>query len=318
MRSDLARRSKSSVSDIDICKLELLLRQIIFRGNQVDQRLQIDGIEFETPTGGRSSSLVVKAIIRTRNGGKTIPAIIKISPRRLAEKEYTNYHQFVKWHLSHLFRVDVLGYGQTKEFGAIAYSFAFAEEGQSDSVTRYIQQNRYKDLMCIIPKIFELSNRGWYHPSVVEEGNGGLINWYKKRLLDFGQEIEGESAMGISRQEFDAVILQVFGGKFLEFNRTVEIEAERYPSYDQMSRKAPEKFQTCIVHGDFNSNNIIVSENTRGAPDRFVYIDFQDTGRGHVFFDFVAFETSLRWYFADDDKGQAIVREPGFFGKSLS
>ena len=40
-----------------------------------------------------------------------------------------------------------------------------------------------------------------------------------------------------------------------------------------------------------NSNNILISDN-----NDLVFIDFQDTGRGHVFEDFVVFETSIRLY----------------------
>jgi hypothetical protein len=44
---------------------------------------------------------------------------------------------------------------------------------------------------------------------------------------------------------------------------------------------------------------------TRGGrvqrlPDRFIFIDFQDTGRGHVFQDFVAFESSVRMNYGRD------------------
>ena len=53
---------------------------------------------------------------------------------------------------------------------------------------------------------------------------------------------------------------------------------------------------TTICHGDLNSNNVIVPLRGRGIT----FIDFQDTGRGHVFEDFVALESSVRLYFKVD------------------
>lgn len=46
-----------------------------------------------------------------------------------------------------------------------------------------------------------------------------------------------------------------------------------------------------VCHGDLNSNNIMVSDN-----NDITFIDFQETGRGHVFEDFVTLESSLRIY----------------------
>ena len=51
------------------------------------------------------------------------------------------------------------------------------------------------------------------------------------------------------------------------------------------------EFTSYICHGDLNSNNILISDN-----NDIVFIDFQNTGCGHVFEDFVVFESCLRLY----------------------
>ena len=62
-------------------------------------------------------------------------------------------------------------------------------------------------------------------------------------------------------------------------------------------------FSSCICHGDLNSNNVMVAEN-----DQAIFIDFQETGRGHVFEDFVTMEASVRLYHGDDAlKGQRLL-----------
>jgi aminoglycoside phosphotransferase (APT) family kinase protein len=54
------------------------------------------------------------------------------------------------------------------------------------------------------------------------------------------------------------------------------------------------RYLSCICHGDLNSNNVILSDD--GAV---IFIDFQETGRGHVFEDFVTMEASVRIHHKD-------------------
>jgi hypothetical protein len=56
----------------------------------------------------------------------SVPAVLKVSKREFAEKAITNYQRYVKWGVPYLWRVDVLGTGFNKHFGAIAYSFVMS------------------------------------------------------------------------------------------------------------------------------------------------------------------------------------------------
>ena len=50
-----------------------------------------------------------------------------------------------------------------------------------------------------------------------------------------------------------------------------------------------EDFSTCIIHGDLNTNNIIID-----SKGKWYLIDYAHTGRGHVFLDFINLELNIR------------------------
>src|SRR5690606_1055540 len=49
-------------------------------------------------------------------------------------------------------------------------------------------------------------------------------------------------------------------------------------------------YKSCILHGDLNSDNVILNRNNKIAA----LVDFQRTGRGHVFQDLASLEASVR------------------------
>jgi hypothetical protein len=52
------------------------------------------------------------------------------------------------------------------------------------------------------------------------------------------------------------------------------------------------EYQSCIIHGDLNTRNLFISQS--GQSHDVTLIDFSETGRGHVFYDFIVFEANLR------------------------
>ena len=80
-----------------------------------------------------------------------------------------------------------------------------------------------------------------------------------------------------------------------DYNIEIEIDEQktsiREPSHFLFSY-GDKSFLTTISHGDLNSNNILISND-----EAITFIDFQSTGRQHVFIDFVTFEHSIRMYY---------------------
>jgi hypothetical protein len=69
-------------------------------------------------------------------------------------------------------------------------------------------------------------------------------------------------------------------------------------------RKRP--YRSCILHGDLNSDNIIVADDPAGVT----VVDFQKTGRGHVYEDLIHVEASVRInYVRDASFGEILEKE---------
>jgi hypothetical protein len=69
-------------------------------------------------------------------------------------------------------------------------------------------------------------------------------------------------------------------------------------------RKRP--YRSCILHGDLNSDNIVVADQPAGVT----VVDFQKTGRGHVYEDLIHVEASVRInYVRDGSFGEILEKE---------
>ena len=63
--------------------------------------------------------------------------------RAVVYKEKENYLKYVKWYLPYTWRPELIGYAETKEIGALCYSFIYNDEVSFKSLTEYIKE---KDL----------------------------------------------------------------------------------------------------------------------------------------------------------------------------
>jgi Phosphotransferase enzyme family len=266
--------------------LDAMLRQVLFRGHGIDPLLTVGNMTLRATNGGRSESLVLKANIRTDQGASMMPTILKMSGRESARRERDNYEQYVKWHLSHQYRVDSLGYGETKDWGLFAYSFAFGDEVEPKAITNYIEDCEFTKLQGMIPRIFSLDGRKWYSPNVLKS-EVDLETYYSRRLFPRNDSTDRSAVV------FDNILTDVFAGKSdFSATRTV-IDDQEYPGRSLITAMAPRDYLSCICHGDLNSNNILVAAGAH-SEEQLVFIDFQDTGRGHVFHDFISFEAGIR------------------------
>ena len=260
-----------------------LFQQATFTSHDQDPGLRIEQVRLE-PLGGRSRSMVFRMSAVTGRedaGGGFVPAVIKVSSREDTLTELRNYAKYVRWSLPYTWRVDILGYGLTRDFGAVCYSFVLSDEREFDALTTLVRQAKYDKVEGILRLLFDAGRRHWYHPGMVE--SGGSINMrYQARYFPGVNDMERSTDvfMDVVQRQFGAII------------RGAEIEVQggrhRQPR-DLLFGRSHGDCLSCICHGDLNSDNIMVASN-----GGVVFIDFQDTGRGHVFEDFVRMEMSLR------------------------
>ncbi len=269
---------------------ESLVSQVLFFNHNSDNTI-IPKEAFFTPicdSGGKSGSFVSKLFGQNHKGEIiTVPAIFKISSKENALREKDNYDAFVKWILPYSCRVDILGFGITKSLGAICYSFIKSDYEDFDSLTKYMIDQNNKIIETAINEVFHPSKRHWYSKHFLSGGRN-INERYYSRYFGSG------SSKNLASKLFNDSVQTIFGAK-INSNYINVLDRDYVHPVDRLFGRPNGFYHTCICHGDLNSNNIIVSES-----GEFIFIDFQETGRGHVFEDFITLESSLRLYYPDD------------------
>ena len=271
--------------------VESLLAQVFSTDRPDDRSADINTVKLVPLSGGRSKSFVFKVDgWNTDTGLAAVPSVLKISPREDAQKELSNYHKYVKWLLPYTWRVDVLGTGQTKEYGAIAYSFILSGSQPIDSLTSYLRAGDSSTAYKVIEDIFSPDQQKWYAPAAISSAKG--LNEHYRQL--YFPTVESISKLD---DAFKFLVQKHVNGRVEPHLVRAFGETFRLPQA-ALFGKPHQEYLSCICHGDLNSNNIIVAKN--GAV---IFIDFQNTGRAHVFADFVNAEMSIRAYYELPENG---------------
>lgn len=278
-------------------QLTALIRQIMFSGHKPDPLMHPDEITLEPMSGGFSSSYVFKMIARnSKSGIVCVPSVVKISPREYAQQELDNYHRFVKWGIPYTWRVDLLGYGETKNYGAVAYSFILSESKKFEPLTELLRRRLDDKVTEVVDTLFSPEMRRWYGDQLIRP-QANLVERYVNRYF------RGAESKALSEKTFLSLTQSCFGAQITGNKISIAGESFDLP-LPALFGWPIVSYQSCICHGDMNSNNVMVAEN-----DQLIFIDFQETGRGHVFEDFVTMEASVRLYYGEDSlKGVELLR----------
>ena len=264
-----------------------LLKKITFTTHNANEITLVKKAHLYPMSGGFSSSIVFRMECETSQGVTIINSVLKCSPLKEANVEIENYLNYVKWYLPYTWRPEMLSYALGGKRGMICYSFAYNNEKPFTSLTEKIREANIEKLNHAISAVFSDSTKKWYSEENREPVNNSLRDYY----LDFyfrrySSKPPVYRAIYLSIEE----LVNQNGGR-VEGER-YSINGVSYPAakelvlYDSL-----QNFQTCIIHGDFNTNNIMISED-----NELIFIDFQETGIGHVFQDFIAFEICLKIY----------------------
>lgn len=269
----------------ELRELNALLAQVTFTGHDTDTQITPDTVRISKLAGGLSGSKVYRFnSFNSRSKLESVPAVLKVSAHEWATAEINNYNKFVKWGLPYSWRVDVLGTGTTRKFGAVAYSFVPGEQGVDfNSLTYFLERGDYDITEGVIEKIFSPTMRRWYGDELLEN-KPNIVEHY------LGRYFRASNAKVTSSKEFQSICATTFRAN--SYGTTVEVDGVKFIEPTARLFGTPmDGFLSCICHGDLNSNNVIVSN----AKD-VIFIDFQETGRGHVFEDFVTMESSVRLF----------------------
>lgn len=291
---------ENAASRIRMRDIQSMLAQVFFVGHGIDGGAMPTKAVLSPLSGGRSSSMVYKLLgLNKSDAPITVPAVLKISPIENAIREKLNYDEFVKWILPYSWRVDVLGFGIAKSWGAICYSFIKSGYDDFDALTKFVLDGDRSVISAIVQKVFNPNMRHWYSQNFL--GFSDSINErYQSRYFPT-VSIRNEAG-----KIFDKTISGLFGGNVEKGCIRIFGKKISHP-LDTLFGQPNGSYHSCICHGDMNTNNLIVS-----SSGEVIFIDFQQTGRGHVFEDFVTLEASIRINFSLQEK-QLSEKEWGEF-----
>lgn len=258
-----------------------LVSQIFGDLSSTASQFQPVKVKLRPITGGYSGSLVTIAELQGEDPAlQYVKTVIKFSLVDWATDEATNFKQYAKWMLPFNKRIELVGEGRTKNYGAVAYAFVFGGESEIFNLTEVIESGDIEGLNNYLGVIFDEELINFYNSTSLKS-DAFAGQHYRSRYFP-------DSKMAATEEKFTSTVLRDF--KANRSGNGFEIDGEEYPDPFRVIFSGIQKaFTLSVCHGDFNSNNIICADS-----DRVAYIDFQDTGPGHILQDFAALEHSIR------------------------
>jgi hypothetical protein len=292
-------------------ELQSLVEQVIFESALVRES-DILNAQLRPLTGGYSGAAVLELQISGSTRSAKVPTVIKIAPTDWIRSEIAAFSTFVKWQLPHSLRVDIVGTGRTRRWGAIAYAFVLADELETTTATELLRKGSTKVVDRVIGDILRSKTTAWYRLAK-ERGEELSRKMANSREFDSTKDTRRDDALAASLKR----IAEVDGVPFMKTEAGFQFGSTPFPRirrviFQREWGATPE----CYSHGDLNSNNIILN----AKSTKLALIDFADSGRTHVFRDFVSFETSIRleWPDAPNESDYSLVELTEFESRALS
>lgn len=291
--------------------LSLIQRLIVASGVGI---ADTSAATLEVLTGGRSAAQVFKltplfgaARSGSRKPVKGTPVVVKIAARAEALREKANYEKFVRAGVPADCRPALLGFAAARGRGALCYSFVGGRDGaRLETLTDYLQRGDGAVLNRVLRRIFAPLRDTWCSPQSIRRERD-IARYYLERYF--------AGKRGAAKDE---AILAACAARYFKAKKQdggYRIGDHWFPSpyavlFEAGAGRARAKraYRSCILHGDLNTDNIVVAERrsednaakrrsgNHGAPDTrgVALIDFLKTGRGHVYQDLVSLEASVR------------------------
>lgn len=244
----------------------------------------VDTIMLEAMGGGRSGAHIFKVKLATSSdrGSRGPSAVVKISPLAEGTCERANFDQFARAHLPLAYRPDLLGYAEMGDHSALCYSFVGGSE-RPESLSDRLAAGDLAALEYVFSSLVETLWQSWYGSHLIE-AETDLSRYYLDRYF------ENMAAATRAEEALFAYASRFFNAE--HGRQRCSIGGTAFPSVSGVlfSCKDERAYRSCILHGDLNSDNVILGRDRRPA----LLVDFHRTGRGHVFQDLVSLEASVR------------------------
>lgn len=263
-----------------------LIRQLALSTGLPCTDMALCAVRLVTLTGGRSEARVFRV---TRYFGPARraegpPVVVKISPRADGVREKANYDKLVRDALPPACRPDLLGFCCSREYAALCYSHA-APRGASrvETLTQSLQRGDTAKVGLVLRRLFDPLCDSWYHPSQLR-AQRDIAQRYRNRYFRTPRSArDNEARLGACAARYFKARQK--DGRYVAAD--MSFPSLRATLFDTGEMRP---YLSCLLHGDLNSDNIILS----GRPARAALVDFQKTGRGHVYEDLLHVEASVR------------------------
>ena len=281
-----------------------LVRRLAVSAGAAIAVLPLSGINLETLTGGRSGARVFKLtpFYGTNRQLQGLPVVVKIAARAQGTREKENYERFVRPGLPAACRPDLIGFSRTRAYSGLCYSFIGRDDGAAlDTLTDWLQRGDVLKVDLVLRRIFDLMRDTWYSPTLLRT-EADIARRY------FNRYFKGQRSTSETETILRAYAARYFNARYANGRYLIGEHSFPSPETTLFTSGSKRSYLSCILHGDLNSDNIVftdVAENATGVA----LIDFQKTGRGHVFEDLIAVEASIRINYARDASLSAIFEK---------
>jgi hypothetical protein len=247
-------------------------------------------------SGGFSGSMALSVELRTaRPTLRFLPVVVKISGHEWAQKEDLNFNRYARWMLPYSKRTELFGRGRAGQYGAIGYSFVFGGDRSFQSLSELLAKGDVESSSKAIDRVFDRASLELLQGSATTSEEAAAA-WYRQRLFSAHRFDEAKKTLAENAS-------RIFGARVLP--QRIFIGDREFPEpFRFLFHNFDEKFIEGLIHGDLHSGNIMVSD-----AGEVAFIDFQDTGPGHVFLDFAVIESSIRLQLSQIKKGRKITMD---------
>jgi hypothetical protein len=284
--SELAQLG-GSFNDRHLVDLNRAVRKLSFTGTRTLKHESVSRVQLDRITSGFSGASVFEMIAYTQKGFPCVQAILKVALADDAlavdalRRELSNYRSYVRWYLPYHWRPELLGEVTEGSLKAICYAFVSSEDEPFQTLSTLIENGTHSAIEGVMESVFQPKFQRWYHKNNVET-EAELMDFYLSKCF-------GENRDYIEQRSIFREAVRSFDSRQTYF----EIDGLRclYPELLLLGMPWGE-YSSCIIHGDLNTRNVFVPK--KGHPHDVTLVDFSETGRGHVFYDFVVFEANVR------------------------
>ena len=262
----------------------------------------LSAVTLEALTGGRSAARVFKLtpFFGPDRHAKGAPVFVKIAPRAQGAREKANYDKFVRWALPAASRPDLLAFARTRAYAGLCYSFVGRSGGSRiDTLTHYLQRGDAAKVDLVLRRFFDRMRDTWYCPDQFRAESD-----IARRYLD--RYFTGPRSTAEAEATLRACAARYFNARKKDGRYVIGGLSFPSPRATLFASDHKRPYCSCIIHGDLNSDNIVVADDPAGVA----IVDFQKTGRGHVHEDLIFVEASVRINYARDASfGEILEKE---------